>query len=406
MQRKHEAIRDPIHKWIKFSPEEKAIIDSPFVQRLRWISQLTSAEHVFPGGTHTRFIHSLGAMHLAGKYMRSLFKNTDCPMNSYPAVNEIWKDHQKYIQMARIAALLHDVGHGPFSHAYDRSIYKKIYNIEDGGHDHHRLKIVMSHLIAPLIRECGVTPEEIILCWNPPEGNNIYRVINAVVQGPLGADRMDFTLRDSYFTGTEHFGTISPQRIISNSLIYAAFPNTEHFSLHLTYNIKVITDIIQALDGRFRMYDCVYLHKTVFASGVLVEKIMEKACEPLHLVERTQNLEEFIDINDYTLIGEIMASNSKDLIETKKYCQKFLRRELPKLTSETIVCEMADYKTTDDEVSSTKHIGGINPAAFTRAGICFLNENGDLLSCQGALDSIKYIPSQKSFHYERRYQFN
>ena len=80
--KKSEAIRDPVHKWIKFSPEEKAVIDSPFVQRLRWISQLTSADHVFPGGTHNRFIHSLGAMHLAGKYMRNLFKNSTLPKES------------------------------------------------------------------------------------------------------------------------------------------------------------------------------------------------------------------------------------------------------------------------------------------------------------------------------------
>src|SRR3989344_3374900 len=69
-------IRDPVHKWIKFNELEKKLIDHPFMQRLRWVNQLASVNMVFPGGVHTRFAHSLGAMHLAGKYMSSIINNT------------------------------------------------------------------------------------------------------------------------------------------------------------------------------------------------------------------------------------------------------------------------------------------------------------------------------------------
>ena len=127
------AIRDPVHKWIKFTEAERAVIDHPYVQRLRWISQLTSVSDVYPGGTNTRFAHSLGAMYLAGKYMKSLLKN-------FTGKDNKDQNSAKCIQIARLAALLHDIGHGPFSHAYDRAVYTQIYPDAEKGHDEHRLK--------------------------------------------------------------------------------------------------------------------------------------------------------------------------------------------------------------------------------------------------------------------------
>ncbi len=108
-----QSIQDPIYGSIPFSASEKAIIDSPLFQRLRFVGQLTGASQVFPGGVHTRFSHSLGAMHIAGLYATHLssFINME-------------KDKDTLIRVARIAALLHDIGHGPFSHAYDHTVYK------------------------------------------------------------------------------------------------------------------------------------------------------------------------------------------------------------------------------------------------------------------------------------------
>ncbi len=218
------AIRDPVHDWIKCSADEIKIIDSPLVQRLHWVSQLSSVKQIFPGGVHTRFLHSLGVMKLAGKYMSHLLEEFS------PLSNEL---RTKYYQLARLAGLLHDIGHGPFSHSFDRTIYQKIYGVSDGGHDFHRLKMIQSNFLKPLIQACGtgtghgtIEPSDLIAVWNSEteeyrnaseEEQNWYDIIRAIVQGPLGADRMDFTLRDSYFTGTTHLGTIAATRIISNT---------------------------------------------------------------------------------------------------------------------------------------------------------------------------------------------
>lgn len=98
--------RDPVHSEIYLYPLEILVADTKVVQRLRFLSQLAGATMVYPGATHTRFAHSLGTMHIAGIYARNLFD-----------------DHSR-IRLIRLAALLHDVGHGPFSHQFDDVVFK------------------------------------------------------------------------------------------------------------------------------------------------------------------------------------------------------------------------------------------------------------------------------------------
>src|SRR6201988_1918804 len=112
-------IADPIHRYIQFTvPEkkgevtEKDLIDSPWVQRLRYIAQLQSARWVFPGAEHSRFQHSLGAMHVAGRFARQLYPSLRAIEPACPSL--------PYVEaVLRMAALLHDIGHGPFGHFFD-----------------------------------------------------------------------------------------------------------------------------------------------------------------------------------------------------------------------------------------------------------------------------------------------
>jgi HD superfamily phosphohydrolase len=101
-------IRDPVHGTIEFNPKEVAVLDSPAFQRLRSIKQLGFGEFSFPGGIHNRYIHSIGASHLAGRAFEIIFKG-------YPFKNR--NDHARLLQTTRLAALLHDIGHGPLSHS-------------------------------------------------------------------------------------------------------------------------------------------------------------------------------------------------------------------------------------------------------------------------------------------------
>ncbi|MDH5401533.1 MAG: HD domain-containing protein [Candidatus Heimdallarchaeota archaeon] len=309
------AIRDPIHTYIRLTDEEMNLLDSPFLQRLRWISQLSGVRLVFPGAQHSRLAHVLGVMHLAGEYAEQVFQDYDD------------KDHR--VQLARLGGLLHDVGHGPFSHAYDDTVYRLIYPGNPHGHDTHRFKMIKHPLLKPVIEACGITVGELKALW---EGKD--PVMQAITQGALGADRMDFMLRDAYFSGTTHFGSIAVKRIIDNALI-SEYQGTN--ALH--YHIKVLEDIFQSLLGRFYMYRGVYFHKASAAADIMIRKMLHAAKLPLNLAERTKNLEEYQWINEYTLMGEIMSSKDEKLEEAKYYCKRLMSRDLPKLVWEATMSE-------------------------------------------------------------------
>lgn len=432
-KRKMPAIRDPVHSWIKCSENEQKIIDSPLFQRLHWVSQLNSVKQVFLGGVHTRFLHSLGVMKLAGQYLSHLLEDNDVPV---PGVLKAY-----YIQLARLAGLLHDIGHGPFSHAFDRAIYQQLYNVRDGGHDFHRLTMVKSSFLRPLIEGCGIDVNHLIAVWNSEteEYKNtsgatrfMFDIIRSAVQGPLGADRMDFTLRDSYFTGTSHLGTIASCRIITNSSIRRIGDK-----VYLHYHFKCLSDIIQALSGRYYMYDSVYLHKTSGAANVLIEEMLLKSAKHLNIIERTKNLEEFQWLNDSTIIGEIMAyrGDEPEMLKAQTACKRLLQRRLPKLLAEIMVHKNTEFKKEiylqkyseslqipkeDLVVTRTRAIHGIDPRKFDEHGLRFWVPKNKLhdttlqtentedisLTCQEALEKIKYTEPREPYYLVRVYSLD
>ena len=114
-------IRDPVHGRIGISRQEKVLINSPLVQRLHLVKQLTGNYLVFPGGMHSRYLHSIGVMDISGKYMEILLKKLK--KTEKKKIIEIFNYSKNYlIQLARVCGLLHDIGHGPFSHSWDRIV--------------------------------------------------------------------------------------------------------------------------------------------------------------------------------------------------------------------------------------------------------------------------------------------
>jgi len=400
------SIRDPVHNWIKFSATEKDLINSPLVQRLKWVMQLSGVFHVFNGGTHTRFEHSLGAMHISGMYMEHLLRDDPTWLPKPPA---------HYITVARVAGLLHDIGHGPFSHVFDKVVYAQIYETEHG-HDAARFDLIRHKLLRPLIEKCGVTVEEISWVWNSKlcgiqEVPAIYKIIGAVVQGPLGADRIDFTLRDSYHTGTTHLGTIAYERIISNASI-----RQTHAQPTLCYNFKCIRDIISALDGRLYLYHDVYLHKTSMAASLLMEEMLADAIDTLDLVECCRDPQKFRFLNDNTILGKLTTEHPQTVSE--KMCAMILERRLPRLLQEKIVHaddiydpEVYIQKWVGDELAENQRlarsriISGISTKKFEKYNIKFYDKsNESIFSCADALDKIKYHSPQPPYYLVRLFQ--
>lgn len=293
-------IREPVHKWIVLSPEEKDLIDSPFIQRLRRVTQLGMTSQVFPGAVHTRFLHSIGVMHIAGRYANELF----------PGGKHAYK-------ICRIAGLLHDIGHGPFSHLWDDTVYKEIYGDIDKGHDLHRFKLIEHSDLSRRIEKCGVTVQEIKEAWT-------HEPFRSIIQGDIGADRMDYMMRDAMFTGTEHFGMVAIDRIIHNSFIEDS---------QLKYDDKVTDEIQIALRGREFMYSNIYQHRVVEKATELMKHAIRLGVQQgMPFVEMTRDLNQFHELDEHFVWGWLRI-NGNDKI--KDCVRQICQRQFPK----KILCE-------------------------------------------------------------------
>ncbi len=301
----HKVSRDPLYSEILMYPLEILATDTAVVQRLRYLSQLVGSQMSYPSATHTRFSHSLGVMHVAGLYSSHLF-GSESPE----------------FRLTRLAGLLHDIGHGPFSHQFDDVVYSH-FGYEEG-HDQFRKKLLVEKL-SQLMKEkfdnseesfkksvledvektLGKVPENFCLqimeavneiFEGEKKGNPLFNII----QGPLGADRMDFVLRDSYFSGVRYYGTVPMDRIIRNSAILKSNGNEV-----LSYNIKTVDDMYTVLFGRFMMYKNVYFHKTSRAADMMVQDFLGHSIAPLKLGHYLENLDDFLKLTDDFIIQSI-----------------------------------------------------------------------------------------------------
>lgn len=240
---KKKIINDPVYGFISI-PSELIfdLIQHPYLQRLRYIKQLGMTHLVYPGALHTRFHHAIGAMHLMGIALETLKSKG----HAISAQEE---------EAAQIAILLHDIGHGPFSHALEHTI------VEGISHEY-----ITTLLMEKLNKEFAGRLEMALAIFQ-----NSYpkKFLNQLVSGQVDLDRMDYLNRDSYFTGVSE-GVIGFDRIIKMMEIVDG---------ELVIEEKGIYSIEKFLIARRLMYWQVYLHKTVVAAEQLLTKILERAKE-------------------------------------------------------------------------------------------------------------------------------
>ena len=400
------------------------LINSPFIQRLRWISQLTSVSQAFPGAEHSRFSHSLGTMHLAGKYMIALLhennnNNQNCPLDS--------TQKAYYTQLARLSGLLHDFCHGAFSHLFDNVVYQDIYGIPDGGHDLHRVHVLQnSSQLQELIHSCGgIDYKDIINVWNSKIGskatecssstssihNEMIYIIGTILHGPIvSADRCDFILRDSLYSATSHFGTIAKDRIIScATLQWTPLPRLHFYE-------KCIPDIIHALNGRRYMYENVYLHRVASSSSILLREMFLASKKMMRYVDRVMNLDpkdpdSLIYLTDYNIIGSILnySGDDGDMLRAKEMCLRYLNRDLPKLQSEEKIYVGSEVVENDDNrtVCISRTLSHIDPTLLDKFRISILTKDMNSISCEEAFRRYNYTNSSsesKSYYIKRIYQ--
>ena len=236
-------INDPVHGFITVDdPLIFEIISHPYYQRLRRIHQMAFASLVYPGAVHTRLHHSLGAYHLMGLALNEL-RNKGV---------EITKEEE---QGAKIAILLHDIGHGPYSHALEKKLIKGVH--------HEDISILILQLLNEQFNGQLTTAIEIFT------GNYPKRFLHQLISGQLDVDRMDYLTRDSFFTGVIE-GAIGYDRILKMLTVYEG---------ELMIEEKAIYTVEKFLVSRRLMYWQVYLHKTVLAAEKMLVNIVERAQE-------------------------------------------------------------------------------------------------------------------------------
>lgn len=238
---KRKIINDPVYGFITI-PNELVydVIEHPWFQRLRRIKQLGLTQLVYPGALHTRFHHAIGAMHLMQQVIESLRLKGQ----------EITNKEAKGVQLA---ILLHDIGHGPYSHALEHSI---VY-----GMDHEELSLLF---IQELNRQFGNQLETALAIFN-----NRYpkRFLHQLVSSQLDMDRLDYLKRDSFFTGVSE-GVISTDRIIKMLNVVGD---------ELVVEAKGIYSIEKFIIARRLMYWQVYFHKTVLSAEQMIIKLLQRA---------------------------------------------------------------------------------------------------------------------------------
>jgi HD superfamily phosphohydrolase len=269
-------ITDPIHKNIKFTLMEKELIDTFIFQRLRRIRQLAGAHLVYPGALHSRFEHSLGSMFLAGLAAQTLYSK------------DYFSDPD-YIQKIRVAALLHDIGHGPFSHLFEE-VYKSL--TRDLTHESVGFNIITKTIIADIISKNGYDSQEIA---SLSFGKHNINYLNEIISGGLSVDLMDYLPRDSYFSGTE-YGKIDYYRII-NSLEVSSKNRLgiEKSSLY-SYESMLIS--------RYQMFKAVYFHKTVRSGEVMLLNSMKIQDKLLNLTT-FNSLDDFFNLHDELVLEKL-----------------------------------------------------------------------------------------------------
>lgn len=243
---KRKIFNDPVYGFVTIHSDlVYDLIEHPFFQRLRRIKQLGMAEFVYPGALHTRFHHALGAMHLMHEALLVLQSKG----------NLITEDE---FEAAQIAILLHDIGHGPFSHALEYTILRNI-NHED----------ISSLLMEKLNTQFG---GRLSLAIDMFKGTYERDFFHQLISSQLDMDRLDYLTRDCFFTGVAE-GTIGVERIIKMLNVV---------NNQLVVEEKGLLSVENFLNARRLMYWQVYLHKTAICAETMLIQIISRARELIH----------------------------------------------------------------------------------------------------------------------------
>jgi len=311
-------VRDPIHGFIRADPLEAALIASRPMQRLRYVHQLGLASLVFPGAEHSRFSHVLGAMELAGRVYDALAEKGDGLLprgrDSHPR------------RLVRAAALLHDIGHAPFSHSAE-----ELFAADGDGErlDHEamgRRLLALPELTAVFAAHGGgsggaVEPAQVAALLAGGDAAEHGPLLSQIVSGELDVDKMDYLLRDSLYCGVR-YGSYDLDRLV-DTLVPLPDPLSGDWGIGVEAGgVHAAEALVMA---RYYMFTQVYFNPTSKALELHLNEWLESA-------ERRwpTDLEAFLAIDDVTVLAELRRSanpHARAVVERVHYPLAFETEE-------------------------------------------------------------------------------
>jgi HD superfamily phosphohydrolase len=278
-------IKDPVHGYVYISEAEKNIIDSYPMQRLRHLRQLAGSEYVYPGANHTRFEHCLGVMYLSGKVLEN------------PNISRIVTEEE--LDMCRISALLHDVGHGPFSHVFEHLLIKDL----EKTHEDITSWIIEKSEVGEKLMKMGFNSKEVADLAVGKLHKKDRAFLDQIISSAVDVDKQDFIVRDTYHTGAE-YGFIDVFRLI-------------HALDVLGENLAVEVGALSALEAfmiaRIESFKSIYFHRVGRAAQIMLATAMDKANSELCLTS-FETPEEYLALDDYSVWTALKKCKSSNEI--------------------------------------------------------------------------------------------
>jgi len=312
-EERSKVFRDPIYGYIEASPEELKVISLPVFQRLRWVSQVAFCDLAYPSAKHTRFSHSLGVMHLCGLYADHL------------AQFGLMDDHKELRRLLRLAGLLHDIGHWPFSHVAEPTFAEFVLKDEQGWEDSHVRwgQRIIRNPDFGISRIIGEQTAEYVAALIGGQGEQLglHPALDHVLKGLFSADRLDYLKRDAHHAGTTEYAIIDTQRIIDSTFVEGR---------RLQHLQKGLFALEGAILSYAYMYRALYHHRVARGAACVFETALYHAFSDGHLGDETERYLEpsfFSQFTDYRLLSLIAERGGE---EANGLIRALLARQIPK----------------------------------------------------------------------------
>ena len=294
-------IKDPIHGYIRFSGIERSVMDTRPVQRLRRLRQLAGSEFVYPAANHSRFEHVLGAMHLAG------------------ALSEVLPSHLTAHdqEQMRLAALLHDIGHGPFSHVFEPLMVRHLKKT----HEDFVPWLVTETEVADQLDKAGFNPGRVGLLAVGRLRDKKRPYLDQIISSSVDIDKMDFIVRDSFHTGAG-YGSVDVNRLLYTMDVING---------NLSVDGRAVATLESFLLARLESFRTIYFHRASRAVQIMIVQALEAAKDELNLLSFDKP-DDYLRLDDYKVWTDL-----KECKKSRKPMQDLEARRLLKCAYEKTV---------------------------------------------------------------------